>query len=85
MKEKDKELNELLEELANNLDITETEDAAIRESYKAVGEFLAEEDTLLDKYDVEIFPQGSYNLGTIIRPVMEGDDLDIDLVCELKS
>lgn len=85
MKEKDKELNELLEELANNLDITETEDLAIRESYKAVGEFLAEEDTLLDKYDVEIFPQGSYNLGTIIRPVMEGDDLDIDLVCELKS
>lgn len=43
MKEKDKELNELLEELANNLDITETEDLAIRESYKAVGEFLAEE------------------------------------------
>lgn len=62
MKEKDKELNELLEELANNLDITETEDAAIRESYKAVGEFLAEEDTLLDKYDVEIFPKAHITL-----------------------
>jgi len=85
MSEKEKELNEILEELATNLDITETEDAAIRESYNAVGEFLAKEGTLLDKYDVEIFPQGSFNLGTIIRPVKEGDDLDIDLVCELKS
>lgn len=85
MNEKDKELNEVLEELANNLDITDTEDDAIRESYKAVGEFLAKEGTLLDKYEVEIFPQGSFNLGTIIRPIKEGDDLDIDLVCELKS
>ena len=31
MNEKDKELNEVLEELANNLDITDTEDDAIRE------------------------------------------------------
>ena len=85
MNEKDKELNEILEELANNLDITDTEDAAIRESYKAVGEYLAKEGSSLDKYDVEIFPQGSFNLGTIIRPIKEGDDLDIDLVCELKS
>ena len=85
MNEKEKELNEVLEELAKNLDITDTEDAAIRESYNAVGEFLAKEGTLLDKYEVEIFPQGSFNLGTIIRPVKEGDDLDIDLVCELKS
>lgn len=55
MNEKEKELNEVLEELAKNLDITDTEDAAIRESYNAVGEFLAKEGTLLDKYEVEIF------------------------------
>ena len=85
MNEKDKELNEVLEELAKNLDITDTEDAAIRLSYQAVGEYLAQEGSSLSEYDVEIFPQGSFNLGTIIRPIIEGDDLDIDLVCELKS
>lgn len=85
MNEKEKELDEVLVELANNLDITETEDSAIRESYQAVGEYLSQEGTSLSEYDVEIFPQGSFNLGTIIRPIMEGDDLDIDLVCELKS
>lgn len=71
MNEKEKELNEVLEELAKNLDITDTEDAAIRESYNAVGEFLAKEGTLLDKYEVEIFPQGSFNLGTIYNPQNE--------------
>ena len=85
MNEKDKELNEVLEELAKNLDITDTEDAAIRLSYQAVGEYLSQEGSSLSEYDVEIFPQGSFNLGTIIRPIVEGDDLDIDLVCELKS
>ena len=42
MNEKEKELNEVLEELAKNLDITDTEDAAIRESYNAVGEYCNE-------------------------------------------
>ena len=85
MNEKEKELNEVLEELAKNLDITDTEDTAIRLSYQAVGEYLAQEGSSLSEYDVEVFPQGSFNLGTIIRPIKEGDDLDIDLVCELKS
>ena len=67
MNERDKELNEVLEELAKNLDITDTEDAAIRLSYQAVGEYLAQEGSSLSEYDVEIFPQGSFNLGTIIR------------------
>lgn len=68
MNEKEKELNEVLEELAKNLDITDTEDAAIRESYNAVGEFLAKEGTLLDKYKVEIFPQGSFNFVPLFAP-----------------
>lgn len=34
MNEKDKELNEILEEFAKNLDITDTEDDAIRLSYR---------------------------------------------------
>ncbi len=85
MNEKDNELNEFLEELVKNLDITDAEDAAIRLSYQTVGEYLAQEGSSLSEYDVEIFPQGSFNLGTIIRPIIEGEDLDIDLVCELKS
>lgn len=85
IEEQQKELEDILAELAENLDITETQDKVIRQSYEAVGNFLAEDGSLLAQYDVEIWPQGSFNLGTIIKPVNEGDDLDIDLVCELKS
>ncbi|HNX82474.1 MAG TPA: nucleotidyltransferase, partial [Candidatus Omnitrophota bacterium] len=35
----------------------------------------------------DVYPQGSINLGTIVRPLREGKeaDFDIDLVCELKN
>lgn len=79
------ELNKILRELTENLDLTDTEEENIRKSYKAVGEWLSDENSSLKDYDVEIRPQGSYNLGTIIRPINEDDDIDIDLVCELKG
>lgn len=82
---KRKALNELLEQLTTNLDISDTEDEYIRQSYKAVGEWLSAQNSILNKFDVEIRPQGSFNLGTIIRPTNDDDDIDIDLVCELKG
>ncbi|MEP5935359.1 MAG: nucleotidyltransferase, partial [Winogradskyella arenosi] len=52
-------------------------------SYQAVGSWLSKEDSLLAKYNPQILTQGSFLLGTVIKPVNENDDLDIDLVCEL--
>ena len=39
--------------------------------------------TVLVSYNPIIRAQGSFMLGTMIRPLNEQDDLDIDLVCEL--
>ncbi len=80
-----KTLDEFLEQLTTNLDITDTEEEWIRQSYKAVGEWLSASNSILNKFEVEIRPQGSFNLGTIIRPTNDDDDIDIDLVCELKG
>ena len=63
-KERKEALEEILQELAQNLDITESEDEDIRKSYEAVGTWLSDESSSLKDYDVEIRPQGSYNLGT---------------------
>lgn len=84
-KERLETLNEILEELTYNLDISETDDYVIRQSYKAVGEWLSAKESPLSDFEVEIRPQGSFNLGTIIRPINKDDDIDIDLVCELKG
>lgn len=80
-----KEINEILDDLGNNLDITKTEfDIAVK-SYEAVGNWLSKEGSPLYKYKPRILPQGSFMLGTMIKPINEEDELDIDLVCKLEG
>ena len=81
MTEKEKQLNAWLNQIADELNITDTMlDRAIS-SYEAVGKWLSEGIAL----DVKIEPQGSMNLGTVIRPISDKDEYDIDLVCLLKN
>lgn len=70
-------------EIAVQLDLTESEFNTITNSYRAVGEYLAK-DKILSQYNVEVFPQGSMRLGTVVKPLKK-DDYDIDLVCEFTA
>lgn len=79
------QFTEILDELGENLDISETQfDAAVK-SYNAVGGWLASDDSLLKPYSPTVQPQGSMIIGTTIKPVHKNDDVDIDLVCELSG
>lgn len=75
-------LNKIFTSLAQNLDITKTQYDNLVRSYGAVGKYL-EEDPTFAPYHPVISPQGSLRLGTIIQPVNEDDDLDVDLVYRL--
>lgn len=79
------EFSELLRELSQVIDITKTQYEKAIESYQSVGTWLAKEDSSLHLYEPEILPQGSFLLGTMTRPLMEQDELDIDLVCRLTA
>ncbi|MFC2087085.1 nucleotidyltransferase [Bacteroidota bacterium] len=79
------QFNEILEELGNNLDISETQYKYAVQSYQAVGNWLADEKSILSPYKPEILPQGSFLLGTMIKPVNDSDKLDVDLVCKLEG
>jgi len=81
--EEKKQFSEILETLGETLDITENQYNAAVSSYGAVGEWLAKPESTLAPYKPIIRPQGSFMLGTMIKPICENDDLDIDLVCEL--
>lgn len=81
--EEKRQFSEILETLGETLDITETQYNAAVSSYGAVGEWLAKPESSLASYKPVIRPQGSFMLGTMIKPACEDDDLDIDLVCEL--
>jgi hypothetical protein len=83
--EQKNQFSDILEELGKTLDVTETQYNAVAKSYQAVGDWLSNESSSLAPYNPEILPQGSFLLGTMIKPVHENDELDIDLVCQLKG
>jgi len=78
------EFEKILRALGESLDISETQYNALVKSYEAVGTFL-QNDTELSVYDPLVTPQGSLRLGTIIAPINEDDDIDVDLVFRLKG
>lgn len=82
--EKKDSFNRILEELTRELGITKTQFGNLERSYKAVGKCLNDDENLKG-FDVNVYPQGSFRLGTIIQPINEDDDLDIDLVCRLTN
>lgn len=77
-------LSRLYRELAGTLNISETMTNEIVNSYKAVGSYLGNMEQALD---INIYPQGSLSLGTMVRPIKEDEegDYDVDLVCLLKN
>lgn len=77
-------LNQLYINLADSLNISESKTEEIISSYKAVGMYLGNLETELG---ITIFPQGSLNLGTVIKPLKSdrNGSYDIDLVCKLEG
>lgn len=77
-----KEYDIYLDNIARNLSITKTMYDKAVSAYTSVGNWL---DTGLSDYKVSIFTQGSFNLGTTIKPISDNDDYDIDLVCLVEN
>ncbi len=74
-----------LENLSDLLDITPSQFEKAKERYTAVGTWLSKEDSPLFKYSPVVYPQGSFRLGTVIKPITGEDEFDIDLVCNLNA
>lgn len=76
-------VNDLLENIGQVLDITQAQHELVVQRYTAVANQLSKEGSGLSNYKPEILPQGSFLLETMIRPIIEDDELDVDLVCRL--
>lgn len=69
----------ILRQIAKELDITDEQYENAVTSYNAVGSYLSNH----INEQVNIFPQGSFRLGTVTKPLSDEDDYDIDLVCRI--
>lgn len=73
----------LLDQLCQQVEITDTQFQTAKTRYEAVGAWLsASSSQHLDQ--VQIYPQGSIALGTAIKP-LAANEFDVDLVCHLPS
>ena len=72
-------LSMLLNGAVETLDISPYMQQIAVERYQEVGAWLAEN----GGYECRIYPQGSFRLGTVVRPYQGTGDFDIDLVCLL--
>lgn len=78
------ELSALLKGIAEALDIPEYRYSQAESRYQSIGQWLSREGSVVATYSPQIYPQGSFRLGTVIKPFGKEDDYDIDLVCELR-
>lgn len=77
--------SQFLEGVAEDIDIPPSKYQDAVERYRAVGRWLEDGEYSESSGPPDIYPQGSFRLGTVVKPVEAGaeTDYDIDLVCEL--
>lgn len=75
-------IDRMYRKIAAEIEISEAQADKAKESYEAVGKFL---NNNIKQYDVKIFPQGSFRLGTVIKPISDKDEYDIDLVVTIDN
>jgi hypothetical protein len=79
-----REFSDLLAATAAELDIPDDLHEAASLKYEEVGVWLASEESSLVTYAPDIYPQGSFRLGTVVKPIDVNCDYDIDLVCVIE-
>ncbi len=56
-----------------------------RKRYEDLGEWFDRDESAVSENEPHIFPQGSFRLGTAIRPLDESEEYDLDLACKLRE
>lgn len=79
---KKEDLNRVYDKLADSIDISEELFDKAEQAYQDLGHWIDKE---TPDYKISIYPQGSFALGTVIKPINDTDDYDLDLVCQFNK
>ncbi len=75
----------ILESMIERLELPDSAYEKAKERYDDIGEWLGRNESLCVGYNPHIFPQGSFRLGTAVRPLDEKEEYDLDLACKLRT
>ncbi|WP_373413878.1 nucleotidyltransferase [Ensifer aridi] len=73
-----------LEALIAELEIPDHRYEQAERSYKSFGEWLHRPQSTVRDLDPQVYCQGSFRLGTAIRPLTDEEEYDVDSVCEFR-
>ncbi len=77
--------NRVLEETVDLLDVPRSYYDRAVQRYGSIGVWLHRQESKIAVFDPAVYSQGSFRLGTVIRPLLPRDEYDLDIICELKA
>ncbi|MGI6657150.1 MAG: nucleotidyltransferase [Desulfobulbus sp.] len=75
----------VLDNMVRLLELPDSAYDKARNRYEDLGEWFARDESVVSGNNPHIFPQGSFRLGTAIRPIDESEEYDLDLACKLRD
>jgi hypothetical protein len=76
-------IDPILKSICKKLQLTATQHELAEGHYKAVGDWLEKDGSILAQYRPRIYPQGSLPMGITNKP-LESEEYDLDFICELQ-
>lgn len=76
------EIERIYNKIAESVDISEQYFDQATLEYQNIAKWIVKN---APQYEIDIYPQGSFALGTVVQPFDREDEYDLDLVCEFKK
>lgn len=76
-------MDRLYEGILEKLDIPPSYYDKAKARYESIAEWLHRDGSEVAHLNPDVYPQGSFRLGTVIKPISNKDDYDLDLVCRV--
>jgi len=77
--------NRIINEVLAGLDIPDSAYETAKKRYEDLGDWFKRPEAHCFNCDPHIYPQGSFRLGTVIRPLHPEAEYDLDLGCRLRT
>jgi hypothetical protein len=69
--------------IASDLSISQSRYDSAERSYSSIGQWLKRPESALKEFDIRVYLQGSFRLGTAIKPIGSEEHYDLDMICEV--
>lgn len=75
----------IIEEIAESIDIPDSSYETAERRYKDLSKWFGRPEARCSIFDPHLYAQGSFRLGTVIRPIDANGEYDLDMGCRLRT